>query len=60
MKSKTFSGENDAVIIRSVNDWLAGQTGIVIRDTRTRQEPPDPVTGIARTTFEIWYDQDET
>jgi hypothetical protein len=58
MKSKVFRGEAPAAIIKAVNDWLAGETGITIRDTQTRTEAADPVTGIAPTTFEIWYDQD--
>jgi len=57
MNSKVFTGDSEATIIRAVNDWLAGEQGIKVRDTQTRQEPPDPVTGSARITFEIWYDQ---
>jgi hypothetical protein len=57
MKSKIFSGDGEATIIKAVNDWLAGETGISIRDTRTRHESPDPVTGATRITFEVWYDQ---
>ena len=57
LKSKTFSGDSEAAIIRCVNDWLAGETGVKVRDTQTRHEPPDPVTGAVRITFEIWYDQ---
>ncbi len=57
MKSRTFSGDSEAAIIKAVNDWLAGERGIKVRDTRTRQEPSDPVTGAARITFEVWYDQ---
>ena len=58
MKSRTFSGDGPAAIIKAVNDWLAGETGITIRDTQTRTEAADPVTGIAPTTFEVWYEED--
>ena len=57
MKSKTFSGDGEAAIIKAVNDWLSGETGISVRNTETRHEPPDPVTGAVRITFEVWYDQ---
>ncbi len=58
MKSKTFTGDGEAAIIKAVNDWLAGQTGIRVRDTRTVQA--DPASGAPRITFEVWYDQDRT
>jgi hypothetical protein len=57
MKSKRFSGEGPD-IIKAVNAWLADETGVSIRHTKTQQEPADPVTGLARMTFEVWYDQD--
>jgi len=57
LKSKAFSGEGEAAIIKAVNDWLAGERGISVRNTETRHESPDPVTGVTRITFEIWYDQ---
>ncbi|MES2551861.1 MAG: hypothetical protein V4630_19555 [Pseudomonadota bacterium] len=56
LKSKVFSGENEAAIIKAVNDWLAGETGIAVRDTQTRTDT-DPATGAPRMTFEVWYDQ---
>jgi len=56
MKSKVFSGEGPA-IIKAVNGWLAEDAGISIRHTETRDAPADPVTGAARLTFEIWYEQ---
>jgi len=57
MKSKVFSGEG-AAIIKAVNGWLAGDVGISIRHTETRDAPVDPVTGATRMTFEVWYEQD--
>jgi hypothetical protein len=57
MESKTFSGAGPDAIIKAVNDWLAGETGVSIRHTETRQEPADPVTGSPRMTFEVWYDR---
>jgi hypothetical protein len=56
MKSKTFSGDGPAAIIKAVNDWLAGETGIKVRKTETHE--PDPETGAQQLTFEVWYDQD--
>ena len=56
MKSKTFSGDGAAAIIKAVNDWLVGETGVTIRRTETREAEPDD--GAARLTFEVWYDQD--
>jgi hypothetical protein len=56
LKSRIFSGDSEAAIIRCVNDWLAGQTGITIRDTQTRHEA-DSATGTPRIIFEVWYDQ---
>jgi hypothetical protein len=58
MKSKIFREDTPDAIIKAVNDWLAGETNITIRDTQTRTEDPDPVTGVAATIFEVWYDQD--
>ena len=58
MKTKTFTGDGEATIIKAVNDWLAGETGIHVRDTQTRHEPPDPATGAARIVFEVRYEQD--
>ena len=42
MKTKTFTGESAAAVIKAVNDWLAGETGVTIRHTETREEPADP------------------
>ena len=58
MKTKTFTGDGEAAIIKAVNDWLAGETGIRVRHTQTRHEPARPDTGAARITFEVQYDQD--
>ena len=56
MKSKTFTGEGPDAVIKAVNEWLAGETGVSVRNTETRQG--DPATGAPRITFEVWYDQD--
>jgi hypothetical protein len=58
MKSKSFSGDGPDAIIKAVNAWLAGETGVSVRHTETRQEPADAATGAPRMTFEVWYDQD--
>ncbi len=58
MKSKVFSGEGPS-IIKAVNSWLAEDPGISVRHTDTRKAPADPVTGAARMTFEVWYDQEQ-
>ena len=55
MKSKTFRGDGPPAIIKAVNDWLAGETGIAVRRTETR--PPEPRPG-EPVEFCIWYDQD--
>ena len=57
MKSRTFSGDGPAAIIKAVNDWLAGETGIAIRHTETRPAQTDPVTGATLLTFEVWYEE---
>lgn len=57
MESKTFSGTGPDAIIKAVNDWLAGERGVSIRHTQTRQEAADPVSGSPRMTFEVWYDR---
>ena len=59
MESKTFSGSGPDTIIKAVNDWLAGETGVSIRHTETRREPVDSATGTSRMTFEIWYDRSD-
>ncbi len=55
MKSKSFSGDDSAAIIRAVNDWLAGERGVVIRDTQTI-----PAAGTAPMTFRVWYEEGKT
>ncbi len=55
MNSKIFSGDGPAAVIQAVNDCLAGENGVVIRDTETIA-----ATGGALMTFRVWYDQDET
>jgi hypothetical protein len=59
MKTKLFTGNAPGVVIQAVNDWLGGQTGIVIRHTETHQDAVDPKTGTPVIRFEIQYDQDE-
>jgi hypothetical protein len=56
MKTKTFTGNAPGAVIKAVNDWLVGETGVTIRRTETRET--EPQDGSARLTFEIWYDQD--
>jgi hypothetical protein len=56
MKSKTFRGDGSATIIKSVNDWLAGETGIKVQRTETRPADPQPGDQIE---FCVWYEQDE-
>ena len=55
MHSKTFTADAPDAIIKAVNDWLAGESGIAIRRTQTM--PPEPKPG-DRIEFCIWYDQD--
>ena len=55
MLSKTFTADSPDAIIRSVNYWLSGETGIAVRRTETR--PPEPRPG-EPIEFCIWYDQD--
>jgi hypothetical protein len=55
MKSKTFSGDGAAAIIKAVNDWLSGETGVTVRRTETRDADPKTATPM---TFEVWYDQE--
>jgi len=57
MKTKTFTGNAPAAVIKAVNDWLSGETGITIRDTRTREDATDPKTGAPVIAFEIHYEQ---
>ena len=57
MKSKTFSGDGPAAVIKAVNDWLGGKSGVTVRHTETREANPEE--GTARLTFEVWYDQEE-
>jgi len=33
MKTKTFTGNAPAAVIKAVNDWLAAETGVTIRHT---------------------------
>ena len=53
MLSKTFTADSADAIIRSVNDWLAGEEGIAVRKTETRPAEPRPGDRIE---FCIWYD----
>ena len=56
MKSKTFSADGAPAMIKAVNDWLAGETGIQVRRTETRPADPKPGDTLE---FCIWYEQDE-
>jgi hypothetical protein len=55
MHSKTFTADSPDAVIKAVNTWLAGETGIKVRRTETR--PPEPKAG-EPTQFCIWYDQE--
>ncbi|HEY4078096.1 MAG TPA: hypothetical protein VGM26_14295 [Rhizomicrobium sp.] len=55
MKFKMFSADQPAGIVKDVNDWLAGETGIAIRHTETKftmVEPQKPLL-----LFSVWYDE---
>jgi len=55
MKSKTFQGDGPPAIIRCVNDWLAGETGVRVVRTETREADPKTATPM---TYQVWYEQD--
>jgi hypothetical protein len=57
MKSKTFRGDGPPAIIKAVNDWLAGETGVKIQRTETHEADLKTATPM---TFEVWYEQDAT
>ncbi len=57
MKTKTFTGNAPAAVIKAVNDWLSGETGVTIRHTETREDAVDPKTGTTVIAFEIHYEQ---
>jgi len=57
MKTKTFTGNAPAAVIKAVNDWLSVETGVTIRHTQTREDAVDPKTGAAIIAFEIHYEQ---
>ena len=57
MKTKTFTGNGAAAVIKAVNDWLSGETGVIVRHTETREDAVDPQTGAAVIAFEIHYEQ---
>jgi hypothetical protein len=54
MYSKTFIADSPDAVIRCVNAWLAGESGITVRKTETR--PPEPRPG-EPVEFCIWYEQ---
>jgi len=54
MHSKTFTADSPDAVIKAVNAWLAGESGIAIRKTQT--SPPEPKPG-DRIEFCVWYDQ---
>ena len=55
MLSKTFTADSPEAVIKAVNDWLSGETGIAVRKTETRPSEPRPGEPVE---FCIWYDQD--
>jgi hypothetical protein len=57
MKSKTFHGDGPPAIIKAVNDWLAGETGVKVVRTQTQDADPKTATPMR---FEVWYEQDAT
>ena len=56
MKSKTFRADGADTIIKAVNGWLAGETGIQVRHTETKPADPRPGEPVE---FCVWYEQDE-
>lgn len=56
MKSKTFRADGADAIIKAVNDWLAGETGIQVRRTETKPAVPRPGEPVE---FCVWYEQHE-
>ena len=57
MKSKTFQGDGPPAIIKAVNNWLAGETGVKVVRTETREADPQAGTPM---TYEVWYEQNAT
>jgi len=57
MKFKMFSGDGSDTIVRDVNQWLAGEPGLVaIHHTETKLTPTDSNTGAAVLLFSVWYE----
>ena len=57
MKLKMFSGDGSDAIVRDVNQWLAGEPGLVaIHHTETKLTPTDSNTGAAVLLFSVWYE----
>ena len=54
MLSKTFTADSPEAVIRAVNAWLAGESGIAIHKTET--QPAEPKPG-ERVEFCIWYER---
>jgi hypothetical protein len=55
MQFKMFSAEAPDGIVKAVNAWLAGETGVSIRHTETKFEVLEgPKTLLL---FSVWYDQ---
>jgi hypothetical protein len=59
MKTKTFTGNAPGAVIQAVNDWLSGETGVIIRHTETQDDAVDPKTGTPMIRFQVHYEQDE-
>jgi hypothetical protein len=59
MKFKMFSADGPDGIVKDVNAWLAGETGIAIRHTETKFEVLEGPQETNKTLllFSVWYDQ---
>ena len=55
MKFKMFSADGPDGIVKAVNDWLAGETGIAVRHTETRFDVLEGQKALLL--FSVWYDQ---
>ncbi len=55
MKFKMFSAEAPDGIVKAVNDWLSGESGISIRHTETEFTLLTPEKPLLL--FSVWYDE---
>jgi hypothetical protein len=58
MKTKIFTGNGADAVIKAVNDWLAGESGVIVSHTETREGDADPATGAPVIRFAIHYEQE--